>query len=415
MARKVPRVWCFRDFGVSFGAVTIFEKMSRRLAIATVWDGVPDYACAVLHYCQHAQRLADTIVSGVGELSADLLMMLTDDHVYQTSSKQCRCKRAGKQFCPECPSSSNSRLGGAGSPSSVIASDCPQMKVHSLDPELREAVHQYANSPQGGCRAKWQTSVLYKWWVASLVDYSIVILADLDVQLLRPEQPAAAVAARWRRTWDDAVPPDGRSRVFSEGDHWSPFNGGLWTLGRPSRELYEDGLALLRLGKWNTTHGFAYAGWPREHFDRLPGLRERMRHTTMYRKNTWDVAFGDCDQGFLFHMFYLHTPRQGGLPIGADFESVPEDLDCSRPMGHDLLKEGRCPHTARHYWGPKKPWQLEADNKGRVAHYLAHTNYSARIATSYCAAKFASYFDRLPIVNASKPPKRSNGKLQRVR
>ena len=376
-----------------------------------MWDGVPDYACAIMHYCQHAQRLADTIVSGVGSMSADLLMMLTSDHVYLHSSQQCRCSR-GKSFCPMCPAGPAAGF----DPQRVIATDCPQMKIHQLDPALHDAVHQYAGSPFGGCRAKWQTTVLYKWWVASLVEYSLVILADLDVQLLRPEQPPMAVAARWRRTWDSAVPPDGRSRVYSEGDHWSPFNGGLWTLGRPSRELYDDGLALLRLGKWNKTHGFAYSGTPRDHYNRLPGLRQRIKHTTMFRKNTWDVAFGDCDQGFLFHMFYLHTPRRGGPPIGADFEPAPDDLDC-KPLGRDMLNdaEGRCPHTARHYWGPKKPWQLEGDNRGRVAHYLAHTNFSASVESSACAAQFERYMEKLPKVNASKPPKKSNGKLQRVR
>ena len=385
----------------------------RRLAIATLWDGVPDYACAVLHYCQHAQRLADTVTSGLGGMSADLLMMLTDDHVYAKSRQQCHCLRSGKNFCPECPASASDT---GFDPRSVLASDCPQMKVHALDPALRQAVNQYASSPSGGCRAKWQTTVLYKWWVASLVEYSLVILADLDVQLLRPEQPAVAVAARWRRTWDYAVPPDGRSRVLSEGDHWTPFNGGLWTLGRPSRELYEDGLALLRLGRWNRSHGFNHAGTPHEHYMRLPALRKRMRHTTMYKKNTWDIPFGDCDQGFLFHMFYLHVPRGGESPIGADFEPVPDELDCS-PLGRDLLTDadGRCPHTARHYWGPKKPWQLERDNRGRVAHYLAHTNLSGVAGSSKCAAQFAQYARSLPAVDASRPPGKFNGKMQRVR
>ena len=76
----------------------------------------------------------------------------------------------------------------------------------------------------------------------------------------------------------------------------------------------------------------------------------------------------------------------------------------------------RCPHTARHYWGPKKPWQLEADNRGRVAHYLAHTNFR-NMNESTCARRFEGWADsgRLPTVNASKPPGRNNGKLQRVR
>ena len=256
--------------------------------------------------------------------------------------------------------------------------------------------------------------MLYKWWVASLVEYSLVILADLDVQLLRPEQPVVAVAERWRRTWDYAVRRDGHPRVLSEGDHWTPFNGGLWTLSHPSQELYEDGLALLNRGLWNTTHGFNLTGRPLEHFARLPALRERMRHTTMYRKNTWDVAFGDCDQGFLFHMFYLHHLRTAGGQIGADFEPIPEELNCGT-KSRDFIddRDGHCPHTARHYWGPKKPWQLEKDNRGRVAHYLAHTHFAN--SNSACAVRFASYAAQLPRVNASRPPSKSNGKLQRVR
>ena len=289
--------------------------MQQKLAIATLWDGVPDYACAILHYCQRAQLLADIIVSGVGSLSADLLMMLTNDHVYETSRQQCRCTRAGRKFCPQCPS--RPLMDEEFRPRRVLETDCPQMKIHTVDKRLKEAVDAYANSPTGGCRARWQTTVLYKWWAMSLIEYSLIILADLDVQLLRPEQPTSFVAARWKRTWSDAVPGDGRPRVYSEGDHWTPFNGGLWTLGHPTQSLYEDGLALLRRGKWNTTHGFNYAGTPREYFARLPSLRKRMKHTTMYRKNTWNIPFGDCDQGFLFYMFYLHFPRDGGSPIGS--------------------------------------------------------------------------------------------------
>ena len=195
--------------------------------------------------------------------------------------------------------------------------------------------------------------------------------------------------------------------------------GGLWTLGRPSRALYEEGLALLRRGLWNTTHGFNLAGQPRQHFARRPALRARMRHTTMYRQDTWNIAFGDCDQGFLFHMFYLHEPSGGTGPIGVDFDEPPDGLKCG-PMRPDELADttGRCPHTARHYWGPKKPWQLERDNRGRVAHYLAHTNFSGAAAAgeSACAARFAAWARTLPVVSpTARPPKKNNGKLQRVR
>ena len=385
---------------------------SSKVAIATLWDGVPDYACAVLHYCQHAQRLADAFVHGVGVASADLVMILTDDHMYEVQKRRdCRCKARHKKFCPECPGLNSSPALAR----DVISSDCPQMKLHAVDPKLREATRRYATRPGGGCRNRWQATCLYKWWVVSLAEYSLVILADLDVQLLRPEQPVALVTERWRRTWDYAVPPDGSPRVLSEGDHWTPFNGGLWTLGNPSKELYEDGVRQLHDGFWNKTHGFAHAGTPLQWSSRIPTLLPRMMHTHMYRHNTWDFAFGDCDQGFLFHMFYLSTPQDAriGRP-GADFEAL--ELKCKpgdRSTGTDV--DPRCPHTARHYWGPKKPWQLEYDNGGRVAHYLAHTDFVGR--SSVCATRFSAWANsgRLPRVNASRPPKRFNGKMQRIR
>ena len=41
-------------------------------------------------------------------------------------------------------------------------------------------------------------AMLYKWFVVGLSEYELIIFADLDVALLRPEQPADAVRARWR-------------------------------------------------------------------------------------------------------------------------------------------------------------------------------------------------------------------------
>lgn len=410
------------EFVIASGyEMTMSSHAQHRVAIATLWDGVPDYACAVLHFCQHAQRLADVFTKGLGVASADLLMMLTSDHMYEAKKKNCRCIRAGKKFCPECPGGALSADGALDGPTfarSVVKSDCPQMKLQVLDPKLREATRRYASNPAGGCRNKWQATCLYKWWVVSLVEYSLIILADLDVQLLRPEQPVHLVTERWRRTWHEAVPTDGSPRVLAEGDHWTPFNGGLWTLGNPSKALYDDGLVQLHDGVWNTTHGFAHAGTPVQWAERIPSLLNRMRHTHMYRKNTWNFAFGDCDQGFLFYMFYLNSPK-GSIRVrpGTDFTPPEGGVEClpgDRSTGTDV--DVRCPHTARHYWGPKKPWQLEMDNRGRVAHYLANTNYSGR-SESMCAARFATWASsgRLPKIDPLKPPGKFNGKLQRIR
>ena len=64
--------------------------------------------------------------------------------------------------------------------------------------------------------------------------------------------------------------------------------------------------------------------------------------------------------------------------------------------------------------GQRKPWELERDNAGRVAHYLANTNFSGR-PLSLCASRFAGWARRLPAVDPTRPPSKFNGKMQRVR
>ena len=470
-----------------------------RVGLATVWDGVPDYACAVRHWCQHAQNLGDLIVRAVPAVAAaDLLMLLTDDHEYERTASVrtlnphpwrpeppvwyslptkrsfhsspcapqselvrtsrgkklvCKCQLMKKRFCPECYGGAHGEVERI-SAREVVRTDCPQLLTPALDPQLRDAVRRFADSPTGGCRSRWQTRMLYKWWALSLERYALVIVSDLDIQLLRPEQPVAHVEARWSSTWAEAAPEDGRTRVLAVGDYTSPFNGGLWTVGWPSRAMYRDGLAQLRRGLWNATHGFNLVGTPRQIYARSPALRERMERTRMFKHDTWGYAFGDCDQGFLFYMFYLRGRRgaasaleggalQGGVNgaggvagpaadasavVGGDFAAVPPNCTASRlrPTAAPDA-DPRCPHTARHYWGPRKPWQLEKDNAGRVAVFLEQTSFDhlPHANASLCAARFAGWAPRLAEAktflndrvarNKSRTPKRNHGKLQRLR
>lgn len=390
-----------------------------RVGLATVWDGVPDYACAVRHWCQHAQRLGDLLVERVpGVASAELLMMLTDDHEYTKQKHGCTCYFSKKRFCPECYGGAYGKVETI-SARDVVATDCPQIRLPPLEAPLRAAVQRFANAPDGGCRDRWQMTMLYKWWALSLQQYSLVILSDLDVQLLRPEQPMAHVAGRWRDTWATAVPPGGRTRVLAVHDYTSPFNGGLWTVGSPSRALYEAGLRVLERAVFNRTHGFNHVGTPRQIYKRYPSLRRRMHRTRMLKHNDWKFAFGDCDQGFLFYMFYLRRLADGSF-VGASHEDVP--AECSTwTKGSRIDDDPRCPHAARHYWGPRKPWQAEKDNLGRVAWYLRQTSFEGLPLAnrSMCARRFASWDDRLRphrllIANRSKPTK-WGGKLQRLR
>lgn len=141
---------------------------STRVGIVTVWDGVPDYACAVRHWCQHAQRLGDLLVESVPSVaSADLLMMLTDDHEYSRRPGGCACYKSKKRFCPECYGGAHGKVDTI-SAADVVRTDCPQMLLPPLDARLKAAVWQFADAPRGGCRDRWQTTMLYKWWAISL-------------------------------------------------------------------------------------------------------------------------------------------------------------------------------------------------------------------------------------------------------
>ena len=49
---------------------------SGNVAIATTWDGEAQYRCAILHYCQHAQKFADVLTSDVGVARVEMWMLL---------------------------------------------------------------------------------------------------------------------------------------------------------------------------------------------------------------------------------------------------------------------------------------------------------------------------------------------------
>ena len=387
----------------------------QRVALATVWDGVPDYACAVLHWCQHAQQLGRVLVQDVGVHSVDLHMLLSSAHTYQGKTRSahsmvlsdgrplprqaCRCKH---RFCPECVHAETADDGFNPPPETTVAEDCPKMKIWRPEPRLRRAVESFSTRKNGGCKGRWSAGMLYKWWVVSLTDYALVILSDLDVQLLRPDQPSEIVVARWRAGWETAVPSDRVSRVLGTKDFVSPLNGGLWMLSWPSRKMYEDGLFQLEVAQYNTTHGFSLVGTPQDLYARYPLVRPMMNKSRMYTHNTWDIPFGDCDQGFLFYMFYLRN-----YGTGISHEPVPKI--CRKYLNRN---NASCAHTATHYWGHRKPWIFDIDNKAGVLHYLKHTDYRPLVNYSHCARRFSRWAARLSTTRKS-PPK-FVGKLQRV-
>ena len=285
---------------------------------------------------------------------------------------------------------------------------------------------------------------MYKWLVFGLVQYQLIIYADLDVELLRPEQSPCVVGERWRSTFHVAAPPSRTPRVLSDKDMESPFNGGLWTLAWPSTALYERGLALMNRVQWNESDGFDHAGSPRELYRSRGELHWRMSETRMLRSNTWDFSMGDCDQAFLFHTLHLTSPA------GADFEPVAMtdgDPDTQRVgIGSHGRRMPGLIHTARHYYSHPKPWYwskcqqnrhmgiaekgrfedcpvvprsrgLFLKNAGRVLWFLNHTDWRSRPSASKCASAFARVLPELTRYGRTpptKPPKYS-GSLQRLR
>lgn len=358
-----------------------------RVAFATIWDGAADYACSLLHWCQHAQRLADLLQRNGVIGGADLQILVTDDHKYGVGGTSCRCNVIKKRFCPECAARDLPGAPPKRDPWLTVSQDCPRARVATLDVRLRAAVRRYAASPQSGCHEGWYTTILYKWWAFSLVDFALVVFADLDVQLLAVvEQSAEQVVADWRLRLAEVVPADGLTRLGIDRDSVSPVNSGLWTLAWPSTRLYQQGLDVLERVTFNATHGFALPGHPetlgtpRELAARSRTLKERLKGTTSLRKNKWNVPFGGCDQGFLFWMIFI-GPAKG---VGAEYV---------KPLGRCLnsVSKPGCGHYARHYTGARKPWQLEKDNAGRVARYLKHTSWRANVNRSWCAARFGAW------------------------
>ena len=271
------------------------------VAIVTTWDGIVNglYHCSLLYWCQSAAALGSVLTAQVGVSAADLVMLIT--------------------------SSNTSRRSQDDMVMAVLKQECPALtRAARVPPRLQQTVASYMEErinrngteakEHGLGRERFGAGNLYKWWFTSLSEYELILYADLDVELMPLQVQPKEVAARWLATWQAAVPPSGHPRLYGAADNWSPFNGGLWTLAHPSRELYELGLALLECTSWNATHGFNLMGRPRKLANAHPRVRQMLvpstqlqvkdtrRKTRAYGENTWCV--------------WLHRPRPSGAPLG---------------------------------------------------------------------------------------------------
>ena len=368
-----------------------------RLAIVTMWDGSPTYACAVLHWCQHAQRLAESL----GAVGA------------QNRSQIAR---------------------------QTIAEDCPNIHVVQPDAELVAAVDIFARiagcNHAGSCLARLTSGhahsscsmhrVMFKLWALSLHEHAAVLFADLDVQIMRPEASRALTARAWSRHWQRMRAQNPRRvHVLSNPDFSFPFNAGLMSVLWPAyggAELYRTALSLMANVTWNATLGFSTPHipgvTPRALYDAFKSLRPRLNGSLpsnpTYRRllvhapsrfllqNTWAVSGGDCDQGFLFYVLYV-LPRLRANKT-AHVKGWREEAG-SAIIGADHPASGPR-HLARHYAGGAKPWirlrTNPAARRARAAFYLRQTNLSAH-GRSHCAIKLARWAAELPSPSEREP------------
>ena len=357
------------------------------LAITTIWDGSRQYSCAVLHWCEHAQRLQGALKSA-GMARTQLMMLSTASHHENAASSDRLIRQTVKE-------------------------DCPMMRVVHPPPRLKRAVSDFARfgcQHDGACFKRLATSgscahLMYKWWSLSLIEFELVLFADLDVQLMQPEISSHELSFVWGHWWQKVIHGSSirRTAVLSNPDFAFPFNAGLFLVAWPSKSrLYERGVQLMSTSRWNASHGFSTSMQdgmtPAALYDAFPVIRPRLNGSvpSVYKKllvngpsrmivlNSWAVSGGDCDQGFFFFALHVLPHLSRAAPIGIDHVPGPR-------------------HVARHYIGSEKPWRRGKTNQARTAFYLAQTNWTARVGKSRCANKFARLISELPRADSHEP------------
>jgi len=269
-------------------------------------------------------------------------------------------------------------------------------------------------------------AMLYKWFVVGLSEYELIIFADLDVTLLRPEQPADAVRARWQSQWshlsrDATGATTTGTVVLGDRDPLAAFNAGLWTIARPSTELYEEGLRQMHRVSFNRTHGFGLLGRPKAVAGARPQLKATLpglQRSRTFKLNEWGsprIPFSDCDQGFFAFMFFLHRGGIGGRmgPVNASGKACHLNVTTGKYL---RAQPADCAHLARHRYGTTKPWRLLRghQNKGEVANYLSGIRHAHLANSSACAAQFSAWLPSLPPALPLGTHLKHQGRYQRV-
>ena len=314
-------------------AARVASGSSRpRIGLLTVCVGKA-MGCGLVQWCQGAQRL-QSVLRPLG-WSADILIITSDD----ASDAE--------------DASSANVTGKAGEQHASATEDCPGAISLRVPTDLTTALD--------GCRERWRTeraSIIaglashhvdqrqtllrhirpsqlrrnfYKWAPFKLTEYDALLVADVDIDLLPHEQSTQQIAAAWRSGLPQLLARDSNVHVVGTPDDLAPLNNGM-LLVRPSRALYDDGLAVLQTCHFNDSHGWDRIGRPQElsleqrHLDGTlayqPGNTELFswKNKKFYRRNDWSFTDAKAGQGFFFYMLcvrhrvcrsarYLQDPR----------------------------------------------------------------------------------------------------------
>ena len=194
-----------------------------RTAIATVYDGAAAYSCALPLWCQQASHLARRIDNAT-------VLIVTANR-------------------------------------SVVSAECPSAQISWgwTARSVAKEVHNYLgrHSMVGSWKVlRW--AVLLKLAVIGLDEFTLVLFADLDVDL----RPSGFDVAAWRLGTRAFL--SSRAEFVASHDHESPVNLGVW-LAKPSASAFREALALLSSTGWTASQGFGEVGSPRRIHSDLSG------------------------------------------------------------------------------------------------------------------------------------------------
>jgi hypothetical protein len=218
----------------------------------------------------------------------------------------------------------------------------------SHHPALRQALLRMRawaqRSTVSGSLELWRSSsllTLLKWSAVAAVHARIVVVLDIDVEPL--PRPMPSVPSAWLALLRCVLRSD--ERFFSLADHSAPVNAAVMLL-KPSLALFSEGLAALRPGGFNRSHGWAARGPPRLAVPRSDAAwrQPKLRSTLA---SGWDFVGASIDQGFFFAMHRVR--HQHGADLSADRGQSTPPHQCS------ARRRGAPYAPLRHYAGGCKP------------------------------------------------------------